>query len=102
MKVLEFVDKDIGKFYEKSIYALGKLEKRPSEKEWNKIAKRELYMTSVSLKGYSEIDSWILLYYSARRLYNNRKKWAGCYCSFTILYYINLLYLHAELLLVIL
>lgn len=75
MKVLDLVDQDIKDFYKKSINALGKLEKRPSEKEWNKIAGEKLYMTSISLKGYSEIDSWILLCFNARRSYN-KNKWA--------------------------
>ena len=75
MNALDPVDKDIKKFYDKSIKALGKLEKIPTKKEWSKIARKKFYMTSISLMAYSKASSWILLYLNARRLYN-KNKWA--------------------------
>lgn len=70
MHILDSVDKDIRRFYKKSINALAKLEKRPSEKQWNKLAKKNFYMTSISLKRYSGFNSWILLCLNAKRLSN--------------------------------
>lgn len=65
-----FIDKDIKEFYEKSLNILGGLEKPIIEKKWNKLAKDKFLMTSISLRRYSGINSWILLYLSAKRLYN--------------------------------
>lgn len=74
MNALDPLDKDIKEFYDKSINALGKLEKVPTKKQWSKFAKEKLYMTSISLMSYSEASSWILLYLNARRLYKKNNK----------------------------
>ncbi len=74
IKVSDKFDTKTKKFYEKSIMALGKLECRPSEKAWNKLAQREFYMSSISMKVWAEQESWMLLYFIARREYKRAEK----------------------------
>lgn len=73
MKVLDIVDEELKETYKESINILGNLEKIPTQKQWNKIAGEKFYMTSITLKACSGINSWILLCLRAKECVTKEK-----------------------------
>lgn len=70
MSVLEYLNRNGEEDYNKSMLALGKFEKFPSEKQWNRYAYENNYLGTISLKRLSNIRAWKLLYFAAKKYYN--------------------------------